>query len=170
MHSLSSTKKKTVQKKHEIVSGTRLAKKQSPSRALVSKKNVSPYVKKLKRYTKQGVKSMLLSPLFHKAFTIGMIALFSSGVLYASYFYISKSFANEIVVSQSEIVARVAELTTLPKEEPYDIVRVQDEESLRKQNPFYQDVKEGDYILMYKNTAVIYDLRRNVIVALKRTK
>ena len=89
-------------------------------------------------------------------------------MLYGSYLYIGKTFANEVVVSQSEIVARVAKLTSLPAEEPYEIVRVQDEEDLRKQNPFYKDVKEGQYILIYKNIAVIYDLRNNSIIGIKR--
>lgn len=128
----------------------------------------SPYGKKLKRYVKQGVKSLLLSPVFHRSFKIVATVVVASGMLYGSYLYIGKTFANEVVISQSEIVARVAKLTSLPREEPYEIVRVQDEEDLRKQNPFYKDVKEGQYILIYKNLAVIYDLRNNVIVGIKR--
>lgn len=132
------------------------------------KSTESPYVKKLKRYAKQGVRSMLLSPVFHSSFKIVGTAVIVVSMLYGSYLYIGKTFANEVVVSQSEIVARVAKLTSLPSEEPYEIVRVQDEEDLRKQNPFYKDVKEGQYILMYKNMAVIYDLRNNSIVGIKR--
>lgn len=171
MHSSPSQSKVQSKKTHKPAQseGMRLS-AVAASRARVTKKAPSPYMKKLKRYTKQGLRSMLLSPVFHSSFKVISVALLAFGALYASYFYISKSFANEVVVSQSEIVARVAMLTTLPNEEPNDIVRVQDEEVLRKQNPFYKDVKEGDYILMYKNTAIIYDLRNNVIVALKRTK
>ena len=129
---------------------------------------VSPYSKKLKRFAKQGIKSLLLSPVFHRTFkmlvTVGVV----TSMLYGSYLYISKTFANEIVVSQSEIISRVGKLISLPSENPFEIVRVQDEEDLRKQNEFYKDVKEGDYILMYKNLAVIYDLRTNTIVASKQ--
>ena len=132
------------------------------------KKIRSPYSRKLKRYAKQGLKSILLSPLFHSSFRVVTAILISSSLLYGSYLFIGRTFANEIIVSQSEIVARVSKLTTLPSEAPYEIVRVQDEEDLRKQNPFYKDVKEGNYILMYKNLAVIYDLRNNAIVAIKR--
>ena len=132
-----------------------------------AKKIASPYTKKLKRYTKQAIKSLLLSPTFHSSFKIMTALIVSSGLIYASYFFISKTFANEVVVSQSEIVSRVGKLTALPQEAPYEIVRVQDEEDLRKQNPFYKDIKEGDYILMYKDLAVIYDLRANSIVAVK---
>jgi hypothetical protein len=128
----------------------------------------SPYVKKMKRYAKQGVKSMLLSPVFHSSFKIVTTAVVVVSMLYGSYLYIGKTFANEVVVSQSEIVARVAKLTPLPNEAPYEIVRVQDEDDLRKQNPFYKDVKEGQYILIYKNMAVIYDLRNNSIVGIKK--
>lgn len=132
-----------------------------------TKKIASPYTKKFKRYTKQAVKSLLLSPTFHSSFKIMTALIVSSGLIYASYFFISKTFANEVVVSQSEIVSRVGKLTPLPQEAPYEIVRVQDEEDLRKQNPFYKDIKEGDYIVMYKDLAVIYDLRANSIVAVK---
>lgn len=130
-------------------------------------KNVS-YGKKVKRFAKKGMRSMLLSPVFHSTFKIVGTSAIAIVMLYGSYLYIGKTFANEVVVSQSEIVARVGKLTSLPQESPYEIVRVQDDEDLRKQNPFYKDVKEGDYILMYNNLAVIYDLRNNIIVAIKR--
>ena len=129
------------------------------------------FVKKMKRSMKKGLKVALLSPVFHTVFRVTTTAVVVVALLYTSYTYISKSFANEVVVSQSEIIARVGQLTSLPNdEEPDQVVRVQDESSLRHQNPFYQDVKEGDYIIMYKHLAVIYDFRNDVIVALKRTK
>ena len=133
-----------------------------------SKKIPSPYFKKLKRYAKQSLKVTLLSPVFHSAFRVIATVLVSSGLIYSSYFFIGKTFANEVVVSQSEIIARVSKLTTLPQETPYEIVRVEDEETLQKQNPFYKNIKEGDYIIMYKNLAIIYDLRNNIILGLKR--
>jgi hypothetical protein len=133
-----------------------------------SSSSKSSVLRKLKRSTKQGVKSMLLSPLFHRTFKGVVTTCFVIGLLYSSYLYINKTFANEVIVSQSEIVARVGRLMPLPKEEPYDIVRVQDEETLRKQNTFYKDVREGEYILIYKNLAIIYDLRNNIVVGVKR--
>lgn len=153
---LKDIKKGDVSKKSNTVSRT------------IKKSVRSPYSKKLKRYAKLGARSLLLSPVFHSTFKIVAVAMIVLSMLYGSYSYISKTFANEVIVSQSEIVARVGKLTALPGESPYEIVRVQDENDLRKQNPFYKDVKEGDYILMYKNLAVIYDLRNNVIVAIKR--
>jgi hypothetical protein len=46
---------------------------------------------------------------------------------------------------------------------------VEDGVNLQKQNLFYKDVKEGDYILIYKDVAVVYDLRSNTIVAMRKT-
>jgi hypothetical protein len=73
-----------------------------------------------------------------------------------------------VSVSQKEIVLKVSKHIDLPNEEPQEVVRVQDAQSLQAQNDFYKDVKEGDYILMYKNMAVIYDLRNDVVVAFRR--
>ena len=140
---------------------------QESSGKKTTKKVPSPYIRKIKRYAKIGVKSLLLSPAFHTSFKVFFGVLIASSLLYASYSYIGRTFANEVVVSQGEIVARVRKLTTLPAGNPSEIVRVQDEEDLKKQNSFYKDVKEGDYILMYKDMAVIYDLRANAIVAVK---
>ena len=132
------------------------------------RKTSSLYIKKIKRYTKQGAKNVLLSPVFHSIFKLSSSAAIAVAVLYGSYLYIGKTFANEVIVSQSEIVARVGKLILLPQEEPLDIVRVQDEEELRKQNPFYKNIHEGEYILIYNNLAIIYDLRNNTIIDMKR--
>lgn len=165
MYSLSFTKQKTTKRKS--LQGVSYGAKKSARSAAPLKKSEPSSLKKIKRYTKKSLRSILLSPAFHATFKVFSWAIISSSLLYGSYFFISKTFANEVVVSQSEIVARVAKLTPLPPETPYDIVRVQDEEALRKQNPFYKDVNEGDYILIYKDMAVIYDLRANSIVAVK---
>lgn len=160
----------STQSKRTVSSGVRkkTTEKEAVFTSRIKRTTTSPYIKKIKRYAKQGVKSLLLSPVFHSSFKIIAVTTVVTGMLYASYLYIGKTFANEIVISQSEIVSRVGKLTSLPQEDPYEIVRVQDEEDLRKQNPFYKDVKEGQYILIYKNIAVIYDLRNNVIIGIKR--
>lgn len=73
-------------------------------------------------------------------------------------------------MSKSEIISRVAKHQMLPSLSPTDIVRVQDPEDLKRQNPFYNNIKEGDYILMYPSMAIIYDLRNDVIVGVKELK
>jgi len=130
-------------------------------------KKSSPIMRKLKVGSKKALKGMLLSPLFHTSFKV--VAGFSifSALFYGSYLMIGQSFANEVVISQSEIIARAGKLTPLPQDAPKEIVRVQDPDDLRKQSDFFKDIKEGDYILMYENVAVIYDLRNDRIVAVK---
>jgi hypothetical protein len=163
--SSSVTQKKTTQ---PLSRQTKVSTASVVTKTITPKKNT--YKKRVKRFLKLSLKSILLSPSFHSSIKMVMIALIISGMGYTSYRFITKTFANEVIVSQSEIVARVNKLTMLPVEDPYEIVRVQDEEDLRKQNSFYKDVKEGDYILVYKDMAVIYDLRDNTIVAIKKAE
>ncbi len=88
-------------------------------------------------------------------------------------FYIKSSVtdyvANNVVVSESEIIRRIKTHTSVPNEEPISIVRVQDAESLRLQHAFYKDVKEGNYIVVYKDKVIIYDLRGDRVVAEKNS-
>ena len=97
------------------------------------------------------------------------LPLISGTALYGAYAFIGNTFANDIIVSKSEILTRVGKHTDLPSNEPEAVVRVQDPNTLKKQNSFYENVKEGDYIIIYPKMAVIYDLRNDSIIALKRT-
>ena len=122
-----------------------------------------------KNYGKRALKSFLLSRFLHVTSKVVVMLFIVGTAFYGAYSFVNNTFAGDVVISKSEIVARVGKLTTLPtSEEPNAVVRVQDAETLRKQNAFYQDVKEGDYILMYNELAVIYSLRTDSIVSLKR--
>lgn len=134
-----------------------------------AKKTPSTLALRFKKHSKIALRSTLLSPVFQKSVKMLAVTVFVSMTLYGVYQLVGKTFANEVVISKSEIVSRVAKLTPLPAESPDDVVRVEDEMDLKKQNEFYKDVKEGDYILMYREMAVIYDLRNNSIVAMRRT-
>lgn len=94
------------------------------------------------------------------------VMLLSTG-LYGAYAVIENTVAEDIIISKSEIINRVMKLTTLPNENPEAVVRVENPENLQKQNSFYSGVKEGDYIIVYPELAVIYDLRNDAIVGLK---
>ena len=136
----------------------------------VRQNSISRTLRVTKRYGKQTLRAMLLSHMFHTTFKVVIGLSVSYAALHGAYVYIGKSFADDVVVSQSEIIARVAKLTEVPSGTPEDIVRVQNPDDLRKQNSFYEDVKEGDYIVMYPKVAVIYDLRNNSIIAVKKTE
>lgn len=147
-----------------------LADVKKSQKKLVRPSALSRTIRVTKRYGKQTLRAMLLSHMFHTTFKVFVGLVISYAALHGAYIYIGKSFADDIVVSQSEIIARVAKLTEVPLGAPEDIVRVQNPDDLRKQNSFYQDVKEGDYIVMYPKLAVIYDLRNNSIVAVRKTE
>ncbi|MBP6888502.1 MAG: hypothetical protein KBC21_02245 [Candidatus Pacebacteria bacterium] len=146
---------------------TSTAKKEAPKR--IAKKSSSTILRRVKKQSKTLFRAALLSSSFQRSIKVIVGVVFVSSSLYGIYHLVGKTFANEVVISKSEIVSRVAKLTPLPVNEPYDVVRVEDGGSLQKQNEFYKEVKEGDYILMYKDVAVIYDLRNNTIVAMRRT-
>lgn len=131
---------------------------------------VSRIARSTKRYGKQTLRDLLLSQMFHTAFKVVFGIMMSGSALYGAYALIGNSLANDVVVSKSEIVARVSKHVPLPAEAPDAVVRVQDASVLKKQNDFYANVKEGDYVVMYTNIALIYDLRNDSIVALKRTE
>jgi hypothetical protein len=123
-----------------------------------------------KRYGKQTLRDLLLSKTFHSTFKVFVGLLISGSALYGAYAFIGNSVSNDVVVSKSEILARVGKHTQLPEGEPEAVVRVQDPETLQKQNSLYENVKEGDYIVIYPTLAVVYDLRNDRIVALKNTR
>lgn len=144
-----------------------------PSRSSTAKspvrtsRGISGMAKSAKRYSKQTLRDLLLSKTFNKGFKVMIAALVFSSALYGAYAFIGDSLAHEVVVSESEILERVGKHTELPEGKPEAIVRVQDPETLKAQNALYENVKEGDYIVMFPTLAVVYDLRNDHIVALK---
>ncbi|MFA5132322.1 MAG: hypothetical protein WC444_03290 [Candidatus Paceibacterota bacterium] len=146
-------------------------KKLVPSRS-ASRAKAGPFSKmarSTKRYGKQTLRDLLLSKTFGKSFKVLLGLMITGSALYGAYAFIGNTFANDVIVSKSEILLRVGKLTSLPQGEPDAVVRVQDAETLKKQKDFFADVKVGDYVIMYPGMAIIYDLRNNSIVALKRT-
>jgi hypothetical protein len=107
--------------------------------------------------------------MLHVGAKVMIIVATLAATSYGMYHVASKSFAGDVVISKSEIVARVAKLTSLPPGEPDRVVRVQEPQVLKSQNEFYQDVSEGDYIIMYPTRAIIYSLKKDRIVNSKST-
>lgn len=130
----------------------------------------SRLAKTTQRFAKQTLRQILLSKMFQATAKVLIVGLFAGGVGVIGYKLIDTTFANEVVISKSEIIRSVSKHVVVPEEEPEAVVRVQDAETLKQQNVFYTDVKIGDYILVYRHMAIIYDLRNDVIVAMRQTK
>jgi hypothetical protein len=153
-------------------------KKKSSTPVVASRKKVvsrgsRTTLSKVGSHTKRSGKRMLRAVLLSKALQVtskALVGIFVFGTaMYGAYSFVSNTFAGDVVISKSEIVSRVGKLTTLPTTAPDAVVRVQDAETLKKQNSFYEHVKEGDYIIMYPALAVVYSLRSDSIVAIKKT-
>jgi len=137
------------------------------TKSVVKRTRASSVSKSVKNYGKKSLRAVLLSHTFHTGFRAIIISILVLAPFYGVYAYIGKTVANEIVISKSQILERVATHTILPVGNPEAVVRVQDAESLKRQNSFYDQVKSGDYIIMYKSLAIIYDLRSDQILAIK---
>lgn len=137
---------------------------------ITSQKRRTAVRSSIKRYGKRTLREILLSKTFHTGFKVIMGLSISASALYGAYAFIGDSIAHDVVISQSEILTRVSKHTPLPEGEPDAVVRVQDPESLRNQNELYGSVKEGDYIIMYPTLAIVYDLRKDQIIALKSVR
>lgn len=136
--------------------------------AITLKLKKPTFLRTVKNFCKQTLKDILLSKKFHSLFKISVVTVILGVLFYGAYLYIGRQVKNDVVVSKSEIIARVGKLIQIPNEEPLSVVRVEDPEALKKQNVFYENVKTGDYILMYRNEAIIYDLMNNTIVSVKK--
>lgn len=141
----------------------------STRKKVVAKRTRSP-ISKIGLVSRRAIKSALLSRTLAVTSKIFVGLFFIGTALYGVYSFASNTFAGDVVISKSEIVSRVAKLTIVPDGTPDAVVRVQDADILKKQNPFYENVKEGDYIIMYPTLAVIYSLRSDSIVAIKKTE
>ncbi|MEN9551877.1 MAG: hypothetical protein RI935_254 [Candidatus Parcubacteria bacterium] len=139
-----------------------------PVKKVIRTRTKKTLASSLSRHAKILCRSLLLSGLFQKSVKTITLIMCVSVVGYSSYQFISKSFASDVVVSKSEIINRVSKLVEVPDTKPYSIVRVEDADLLKTQNDFYKEVQEGDYIIMYKNVAIIYNLRTNMIVSMRK--
>lgn len=141
-----------------------------PTRSSRKKVVTSRIARSVKRKSKQTLRDILLSSTFNRGFKAFFGLLIIGTALYGVYAFIGNTLSNDIVVSKTEIIARVRKHVALPTSDPEAVVRVQDAETLQKENTLYSNVKEGDYILVYQDMAVVYDLRRDQVVAMKSSR
>jgi len=120
-----------------------------------------------KNRCKKILQKILLSNYFRVVVKASIFVIIFSSVLYIAYGMINKKVSENVIVSKSEIIQMVSKKVSLPKEEPKVVVRVSDADALKNQNPFFKDIKSGNYVLVYENLAIIYDLRNDRVVGIK---
>ena len=75
----------------------------------------------------------------------------------------SRSVADKIN-NEKDLILYISRHIKLPDENPTVYAKVKDAQKLEGQSPFYADVKEGQYVLIYPSLAIIYDAERDVLI------
>lgn len=76
--------------------------------------------------------------------------------------YLNKTKAE--ILTQDDVVSSLKKIIILPKDtDPISINRVSDAETLKKQDPFYENVDNGDYLIQYDKMSIIFDYQHNLI-------
>lgn len=90
-----------------------------------------------------------------------------AGLVYSQYqLYILKNPNYQQKLAQEQIQAtvdKVSKLMILPKELPQVLV-LQDVAKIKAQQPFFKDAEDGDQVLIYSSTAIVYSPSKNKIV------
>jgi len=67
-------------------------------------------------------------------------------------------------VSQDSIVAAISKNMILPESDSLiEVRRISDSDTLKTQNDFYKNAKDGDYIIVYQSISILYDYYHNTI-------
>lgn len=143
--------------------------KVKPAIKVKSRNFTTRSVSRTKRFAKKTLRDILLSSTFHKTTRALVVGMVFTASITGFYFLIGEKVKGSVIISQSEIVSRVAKHVSLPSSNPDALVRVEDAETLKKENSFYEKVKEGDYVVIYPSLAIIYDVRNDSIVGVKRS-
>ncbi|MEN9338639.1 MAG: hypothetical protein RI945_364 [Candidatus Parcubacteria bacterium] len=70
-------------------------------------------------------------------------------------------------ITQDTVLSELAKHIILPEEELVNLMRVQDAKNLVKQDVFYKNVKNGDYIIVYPSMVFVYNFDDNLIKNVK---
>lgn len=125
------------------------------------------FLKKNKNFKKNFSFSFFNFSVRHVISFLVVVIIFGSAS-YGVYALIDK-INSEVVVSQQEIIFRVKKHLEIPSDNPQSVVRVEDASNLKSQNEFFKDVKEGDYVILYDNMAIIYNLKKDEVEAFRRS-
>lgn len=104
-----------------------------------------------------------------KFLSIFLVASAVSISILASYKFVQAKIEEDSLFSDQDILRRAGAHFALPDEKPLLLVRVENPEKLRAENPFYKDVKEGDYIIAFSRVFIIYDAVHDEIEAVKES-
>ncbi len=88
-------------------------------------------------------------------------------VFISIYAFFLKNKTNAESINQTTILNQLSKNIILPKEEIINIMRISNAKELSSQDKFYENIENGDYILIFKNMSMIYDFDKNLIKNIK---
>ncbi len=105
---------------------------------------------------------------FSKLFRWTFISVFFISIVFAviyGVFLNNKTSAESI--NQNTVLNQLSKNLILPKDEIINIMRVSNAKDLEKQDIFYKNVKNGDYVIIYKSMVILYDFDKSLIKNIK---
>lgn len=105
---------------------------------------------------------------FSKLFKLSLIfTSFLVIVFITVYAMFLTNHTNAETITQKTILNKLSQTLTLPDQPITSVMRVSNAEELAKENAFYKDVKNGDYIIVFQNMVIIYDFNKGLIKNVK---
>jgi hypothetical protein len=99
-----------------------------------------------------------------------LIFVFSSSffiIFIILYSIINSNRSNAESITQDKIISQLSKTINLPNEGLISVMRVSDAKSLSIQDNLYKNVKNGDYIIVYKSMILVYDFDSRFIKDIK---
>ncbi len=85
------------------------------------------------------------------------------------YSIVKSNQSNAESITQDKIVSQLSKIINLPEDGLINIMRVSDAKNLSSQDNLYKDVKNGDYIIVYKSMVLVYNFDSRFIKNIRTT-
>lgn len=105
---------------------------------------------------------------FFKLTKMMFLSAFSVVIVFVViYGFIVSSKTNAESITQDTVLEQLSKQIILPEGDLANMMRVQDAKNLIKQDIFYANVDNGDYIIVFSNLVLIYDFDKKLIKNIK---
>ena len=85
------------------------------------------------------------------------------------YGVIKSNRTNAESITQDTVISQLSKTINLPENDLVSIMRVPDAKTLSNQDNLYKNVKNGDYIIVFKSMVLVYDFDSRFIKDIKTT-
>jgi hypothetical protein len=132
---------------------------------------------KIKIITKENTELPLSGNLFERnrkrisAFKLLRLIFVSSASVFilfiVLYGVIKSNKSNAESITQDTVISQLSKNINLPEGGPISVMRVSDAKSLSNQEDLYKNIKNGDYIIIFKSMVLVYDFDSRFIKDIK---